>query len=657
MKKIILFLIHLIAIPTIIFCQTVTFTQLTTPIPNPEKGFYTQMETAQQVANFSALDVNEMMALRAGHTVNGTSFMPPVTLVLRLYYINDFKTSDFTTAYLTNIRNDMTAARSAGVKLILRFAYSNQNTTAPFNASKAQILTHINQLKPIFQENKDVIATVQMGFIGAWGENFTTTGFGIPSLNATNWQDRKDVFDALLAAVPADRMVQVRSPNMKQKFVDGIAAPITSTAQNARIGHHNDCLLANYTDVGTYNNYSTDTPDTTTFKAYLQVDAARDVVVGGETCSNGTYINGKCVSAGGQTENELKRFHYSFINADWSPYDLVNWTSCLDDIAKRLGYRFVLENATYPTSAINNSAINIQFLVRNDGFAVPYNPRKAEFILKNTATSTPYYAKINANPNQWQVSTTTTVNESFCLNTVPNGTYDLYLNLPDLSPLLNTNPNYSIQLANTNVWESTTGYNKLSLNTNQRIVISGSGGTCAANLTKFLTNSVIPLELIGFYAQNKDKLIELNWITANENNVNKFEIERSIDGMNFTKIGELKAKNKAFNYLFLDEGTPQYNQSKILYYRLKIIDFDEKTTFSKVISVEMKELNTLKIYPNPASNTLFIDNAKGKTIDIINVLGQIIYSQLNTQTINISELKQGIYFIKSGNNCVRFIKN
>lgn len=196
------------------------------------------------------------------------------------------------------------------------------------------------------------------------------------------------------------------------------------------------------------------------------------------------------------------------------------------------------------------------FSVRNDGFATPYNQRKVEFILRNSTTNDRYYALVNADPRQWQVDATTTVNESFCLNSVPNGTYDVLLNLPDASPTIYTNPNYAIQLANTSVWESTTGYNKLSLNSNQRIVVSGSGGTCAANLTKFNSYSaVLPIELINFNAQNKDKLIQLNWTTINEDKINKFEIEQSIDGINFIKIGELKAHNKPSNYIFTD-NTP-----------------------------------------------------------------------------------------------------
>jgi hypothetical protein len=53
---------------------------------------------------------------------------------------------------------------------VVRFAY-NQDQTSPFaEPIKARILAHIEQLKPLLKTNSDVIAVLQQGFIGAWGE-------------------------------------------------------------------------------------------------------------------------------------------------------------------------------------------------------------------------------------------------------------------------------------------------------------------------------------------------------------------------------------------------------------------------------------------------------------------------------------------------------
>ncbi|MEN9610526.1 MAG: hypothetical protein RLZZ628_1340 [Bacteroidota bacterium] len=638
------FLLLLMAIlfKTNSYCQTVTFTTSTAVIPNPERGFYYHSETAPLSANFTGLSVSSMAALRNGRIVNGTSITTPITLVLRLYYIGDFINSDFTNNYLTKITDDLTAARTAGVKLILRFAYSNQNATAPFNASKTQILSHITQLTPLLQANSDIIATVQMGFIGAWGENWTTTDFGIPPLNATNWQDRKDIFDALLAAVPTNRMIQVRVPQMKQKFAEGISAPITSLAQNVRIGHHNDCFLYNYNDQGTYRNVSTDVSDTTTFKAYLKTDVDRNVVVGGETCG-GNYLNANCLANSGQAENEMKRFRYSFLNSGYSPTTLGLWTSCLDVISQKLGYRFALVNATYPTTVTNGSEMNIQFSVRNDGFARLYNPRKVEFVLRNVATNTRYYALVNTNPCQWEVDATTTVNESFCLNTMPNGIYDLFLNLPDAATSLYNKPNYAIQLANDNVWESSTGYNKLSINANQQITINGSGGTCTRSLTPFSTSSALPVELVNFYAQTNGAEVTLHWTTVSEMKARKFEIERSTDGKTFSKIGEVLAKGEYSIYNFADE-----HSFDISYYRLRQIDLDGKETFSKIVSI-IHTHNEIQLFPNPTMGKIYIPSSdfQWNRISIFNHLGQILIEKAAVEhEIDLSHLPNGIYYIE-----------
>ena len=150
--------------------------------------------------------------------------------------------------------------------MLFRSAY-NQDQTSPFDEpSKARILAHIEQLKPLLKQNSDVIAVLQHGFIGAWGEGYYTDIFYTAGqATAQNWIDRADVLTALLAALPVERMIQVRTPQMKQKFVYGPTAPTGSAPLSpieafsgsgpARIGFHNDCYLADATDIGTFSDY------------------------------------------------------------------------------------------------------------------------------------------------------------------------------------------------------------------------------------------------------------------------------------------------------------------------------------------------------------------------------------------------------------------
>ena len=113
--------------------------------------------------------------------------------------------------------------------------------------------------------------------------------------------DQNEVLKALLDALPQNRMIQVRTPQMKQRYVYGVNAPTSSAALTdaeaftgtdaARIGFHNDCFLSSSNDYGTYDDYgNSSSPSTDAYSiltAYAMADG-RYVVVGGETCDD-TY--------------------------------------------------------------------------------------------------------------------------------------------------------------------------------------------------------------------------------------------------------------------------------------------------------------------------------------------------------------------------------
>ena len=142
---------------------------------------------------------------------------------------------------------------------------------------------------------------------------------------------------------------------------------------------------------------------------------------------------------------------------------------------------------------------------------------------------------------------------------------------------------------------------------------------------------------------------------ANEQNTQYFDIQRLTANNAFETIGQIKAFNKPSTYSFTDKN-PLLG---INYYRLKIVDFDEKSELSKTISLQNdKILRGPRVYPNPVSDVLTIENADDKTIEIINTLGQIVLSQ-NTLTpnINVQSLANGIYFLKMESELMRFVKN
>ena len=417
---------------------TVTYTASSENFSNPERGFYHHTGDCDK-ADFSQ---STLQSYRTGQGIS---------LVMCVFYLAEYKNGPIAQAALDQLQQQIDTVRAAGLKMVLRFAYTTSTTGD--DTTKDRILAHLDQLAPYLNSGKDVIAVVQAGLIGAWGEWYYTQNFGnAGTVTSTDWANRKAVTDKLLSVVPSTRMIQLRTPKFKRTMYSTTAVQ-PGAAYNgsalSRIGHHNDCFLASPDDFGTYENTSVEYP-------YLQADTTY-VPMGGETCGSNPPRS-SCPTATG----ELAQFHWSFINTDYEPTVLSSWNTggCLADISRNLGYRFRLESGTYPATASAGGSLPISFTVHNDGYATPFNPRSLELVLRNTSTGSTYKLAMSSDPRRWTAGTSTTVSQTLTLPTnLPAGSYSLLLNLPD--PLLSTRPEYSIHLANQGTWDATTGMNSL----------------------------------------------------------------------------------------------------------------------------------------------------------------------------------------------------
>src|SRR5581483_5786616 len=128
--------------------------------PTPERGFYYQTSYQPQ-ADYRPPPLNAA-ALR--------KWRDSVVTLVRMYYIfSEFRESPLTAFMLDRIAADLAAVREAGMKMIPRFAYNFGPTGAP-DAPVERIVEHLNQLAPVLAANQDVLAFVEAGFIGTWGE-------------------------------------------------------------------------------------------------------------------------------------------------------------------------------------------------------------------------------------------------------------------------------------------------------------------------------------------------------------------------------------------------------------------------------------------------------------------------------------------------------
>ena len=423
--------------------ETVAFTASDEIIPNPERGFYFPSEIYH--ADVRGIAEASLKANR----------LQGRTLFLLEFHLTDFVSTDISEEYLQTIRAKFQSLRDGGSKCVLRFCYSNgfSEKDKPWDATPDQALRHIAQVKPLLQEYYDVIMVVQAGFVGSWGEWYYTENFND---NAS----RKLIVDALLDAVPAERQIQLRTPYFKMKLYGFTLADTLTRAEahqptvKARLGGHNDCYLSSADDVGTFKNPNE--------RKYWQADS-RFTIMGGESCELAAFChcegNGKYYGA----IKDLTLTHFTYLNISYHKSVINRWKEegCYDEIQKRLGYRYVLEEGKFTKKAAAGKEFSIKLKLRNDGFAPAQNPRDAELVLANAAGAVVKTWPLNSDPRYWMPGEETEIEQIITLPEGISGDMTLYLNLPDPCKTLHDNPMFSIRLANEGTWVEESGYNKL----------------------------------------------------------------------------------------------------------------------------------------------------------------------------------------------------
>ena len=167
---------------------------------------------------------------------------------------------------------------------------------------------------------------------------------------------------------------------------------------------------------------------------------------------------------------------------------------------------------------------------------------------------------------------------------------------------------------------------------------------------------VIPVTITDFAAQRIDESVFLKWNATYETSFRQFEIERSTDGLNFNKIGNVEGRNLS-SYSFTDPLIPN---RPVLYYRLKMLDIDGKFTYSKTVTIKVSNyFSNALVYPNPTSGTLTIklleqlkENSLLQVLDITgrNVKHEMIRNGSLNISLNVTSLPEGRYFIRIANS-------
>lgn len=173
-------------------------------------------------------------------------------------------------------------------------------------------------------------------------------------------------------------------------------------------------------------------------------------------------------------------------------------------------------------------------------------------------------------------------------------------------------------------------------------------------------SATLPVTLLSFNAGwLNDSYVKLNWATTAETNTGSFEIEKSNGVMLFGKIGEVAAagsSSPAQFYSFIDSFPAAGNNR----YRLKMIDKDNRYSYSPVISLNKKleGFSLQNSFPNPFINALnvqlYSDKMQPMQFQLMDMSGKIVFSRkeiCNSGTSNIildklGYLQAGIYFLQ-----------
>ncbi len=160
--------------------------------------------------------------------------------------------------------------------------------------------------------------------------------------------------------------------------------------------------------------------------------------------------------------------------------------------------------------------------------------------------------------------------------------------------------------------------------------------------------NLLPVKLSNVNAQVSNNSVNVSWTATNEINIEKYIIEKSIDGRMFSNIGSLISLNNINEkkYSFIENGVAAGNY----YYRIVVIGKDGSKQYSNILKISIQTKNAVSVYPNPANNEITIAGITlGSTIQFINILGKIAHQQIvisQAKTIDITQLSTGIWTIK-----------
>jgi len=426
-------------------------------VANPYRGFYKQAYVFIKRNKGSYID-----------------YIPSTSLVRALIDISDFQSKSFDEEAISFLNRFFETLKKNRQTAVVRFSYhkgfdKKYKTTEP---NIDRVLIHLDQIKNIFKTYDDVIASVECGLFGYYGEMYESN---VESVQKMKIEFINKTIKKWLEILPKSITLTVRTIKqyidynkdvLKVSISDISKHKPSSSDPGYRIGIFNDAYFASANDIGTYNNRTKEV-------AWLS-NQATHTLFGGEFGITNDKPNGQQIST------EAFKTHTSYLNAGFYEATIENLQKRVCSsffgnyegqkeykyIENHLGYRYVVSKVLLTTEAESNGMFGAEISIKNVGFGNLIKP-KSLYVIMTDKNNKIYYLTdslriSNKNPCQWWSKETAVVNiEGILPSNMPNGKYKLYLRIAS-----NRNGGlngYPIRFANNdkNIWNESLGANYL----------------------------------------------------------------------------------------------------------------------------------------------------------------------------------------------------
>lgn len=341
------------------------------------------------------------------------------TLVQQYIYLTKYAKREIDEQGLQNIQKIFDGLREHGYKAILRFAY-NWWGENEYNANWANeeeqepwVYKHIEQLTPLLQQNIGLIAVMQVGFIGRWGEWHNTT-------LAANQDAKNKVVNALLAAVPEPYNIEMRHPG----YVNSLT--LNNGDQRYRLGYNNDFFTAGEQKNASGNDF---VPGDDWYNQVMKVAPDRfitgempyekDVEWGLQELVNRNVtlkifrdhhysafditqnygLNITSWKNNKVTPSELTRNRILFDESYFTEDGVKVARTYYDFVRDHLGYRINVKNVELSGE---NSSVAYKIDLTNTGFATVLNPKEVYLVFISEDNQVAKEVKLDVNSRNWQ---------------------------------------------------------------------------------------------------------------------------------------------------------------------------------------------------------------------------------------------------------------